>query len=154
MSRNLFSMVDVAVDGDVIYVMENHHVYAYDTAEHSWSQLPDCTFRSCPSAIINNLLTLIGGIRGDIITNKLFSLTKKGKNLRWTEEFPQSMLTNRWGASACTLYRNRSDCSRGNRKWRWHHSNDWSDGHRDISVVHCLRPTTTNAIRLTTTSKW
>ena len=100
MSRNLFSMVDVAVDGDVIYVMENHHVYAYDTVEHSWSQLPDCTFRSCPSAIVNNLLTLIGGIRGDIITNKLFSLTKKGKNLRWTEEFPQSMPTNRWGASA------------------------------------------------------
>ena len=100
MSRNLFSMVDVAVDGDVIYVMENHHVYAYDTVEYSWSQLPDCTFRSCPSAIVNNLLTLIGGIRGDIITNKLFSLTKKGKNLRWTEEFPQSMPTNRWGASA------------------------------------------------------
>ena len=100
MSRNLFSMVDVAVDGDVVYVMENHHVYAYDTAGRSWSQLPDCTFRSCPSAIVNNLLTLIGGIRGDIITNKLFSLTKKGKDLRWTEEFPQPMPTNRWGASA------------------------------------------------------
>ena len=100
MSRNFFSMVDVAVDDNVVYVMENHHVYAYDASQSSWSQLPDCTFRSCPSVIVCNLLTLIGGIRGDIITNKLFSLTKKGKYLRWTEEFPQPMPTSRWGASA------------------------------------------------------
>ena len=100
MSRNFFSMVDVTVDGDIVYMMENHHVYSYNASTSSWSHLPDCTFRSCPSAIVNNLFTLIGGVRGDIITNKLFSLTKKGKDLRWTEEFPQPMPTTRWGTSA------------------------------------------------------
>ena len=55
---------------------------------------------SCPSVIINNLLTLIGGFYNEIITNQLFSLTREGSDRRWnSEEFPP-MPTEQWGSSA------------------------------------------------------
>ena len=101
MSRCYTSMVDAAVDGNVIYVMEDYHVYAYTASTCIWSQLPDCIFRSCSSAIVNNFLTLVGGYHDGTTTNKLFSLTMT-TSTEWTGEFPP-MPTKRWGASAlCT----------------------------------------------------
>ena len=99
MSRHFSGMVNATVNGDVVYMMEGTHIYAYSASSCTWSQLPSCTFTSCPAAIVDNLLTLIGGVCDDNIINKLFSLTKKGDTLKWTEEFPP-MPTKRWGASA------------------------------------------------------
>ena len=101
-SKHFSGMVDALVDDDVVYVMEGTHVYAYSASSSTWSQLPNCTFTSCPAAIVNNLLTLIGGVCDDNIINKLFSLTKKGDTVKWTEEFPP-MPTKRWGASALCI---------------------------------------------------
>ena len=77
-------------------------MYSYTTSTSSWSKLPDSPNRNCPLVIINNLLTLIGGHCGDTLTNQLFSLTGKGSDRRWTEEFPP-MPTKRDGSTAlCT----------------------------------------------------
>jgi serine/threonine protein kinase len=102
MSRQFSGMVDAIVNDEVIYMMEGTRVYAYSANSSTWSQLPSCTFTSCPAAIINDLLTLIGGACDDNIINKLFSLTKKGDMMKWTEEFPP-MPTKRWGASALCI---------------------------------------------------
>ena len=102
MSRHFSGMVDATVNGDIVYMMEGTRIYAYSASSCTWSPLPNCTFTSCPAAIVNNLLTLIGGVCDDNIINRLFSLTKDRDTMKWTEEFPP-MPTKRWGASALCI---------------------------------------------------
>ena len=96
-----------AVDGNILYVRVSHQVYSYTTStsrwpKSGWSQLPNSPTQICPSVIINNLLTLVGGIHSGTITNQLFSLTGEGGGRRWTKEFPP-MPTRRQGSIAlCT----------------------------------------------------
>ena len=99
MSRQFSGMVDAVVSDGVVYVIDSTHVYAYSASSFTWSRLPNCTFTSCPAAIVDNLLTLIGGVCDDNIISKLFSLIEKGDTMKWTGEFPP-MPTKRWGASA------------------------------------------------------
>ena len=98
------SIYNSVADDTAMYVRtRNQEVYAYLTSTSSWSQLPDNPTHSCPSVIINNLLTLVGGyVRRSTVTNQLFSLTRKGNGRRWTEKFPP-MPTRRWCSIAlCT----------------------------------------------------
>ena len=87
-----------------MYVMGGIHkdVYMYNA---NWSQLPkfNSKYRGCALAIVNGLLTLIGGTgHGRGTTNQLFSLVGKGKSAKWMKEFPP-MPTKRYGACAlCT----------------------------------------------------
>jgi hypothetical protein len=95
---------NAAVDGSTLYVMFLHQTFCYTISTSSWSQLPDRPTVSCPSVIINNLLTLVGGrVRGArTITNQLFSLTGEGSGRRWTEEFPP-MPTKRYVAIVLSI---------------------------------------------------
>ena len=89
-------------DGTTLYVRDVKKVYAFTTSTSSWSQLPDSPTTYCPSVIVNNLLTLIGGKHWESITNQLFSLTGEGSGRRWTEKFPR-MPTKRYASAAlCT----------------------------------------------------
>ena len=101
-SNTYIGQMSAAVDGNFVYVMASTHIYAYNASTRAWSQLPDSSVDGCALAIVNNLLTLIGGRNYPYKTNKLFGLTKKGKAAKWTEEFPP-MPTKRNGACAlCT----------------------------------------------------
>ena len=95
-----------AVDENCVYVRERYNVYTHDMRTLAWSQLPDSEHQGCALAIVNDLLTLIGGTTGGgslDITNRLFSLVRKGKIVKWTEEFPP-MRIKRYGACAlCTI---------------------------------------------------
>ena len=98
------SPYNAVADDNVMYVRtSNQEVYAYLTSTSSWSQLPDSPNRNCPSVIVDNLLTLVGGdCHGGGTTNQLFSLTREGSGKRWTEKFPP-MPTKRYGSTAlCT----------------------------------------------------
>ena len=91
-----------AVDGSTLYVRMVHQMYSYTITTSSWAQLPDSPTHTCPSVIISNLLTLVGGKHSGTITNQLFSLTGDGSGQRWTEEFPP-MPTKRHGSTVlCT----------------------------------------------------
>ena len=84
------------VNGSVAYFRPwgagNYSVLAYDSAKNNWSELPRCPNRNFSLAVINNLLTTIGGkTPKDELTNSLLSLTSK----TWTEQFPP-MPTKRW----------------------------------------------------------
>ena len=70
-----------AFNGSILYVRRAafHDMFSYTISTSSWSRLPDSPTSSCPSVIINNLLTLVGGFdHGDTLTNQLFSLTGEG----------------------------------------------------------------------------
>ena len=97
----------VANDSTLYVRRRNHEVYAYTITTSSWSQLPSSPTYNCPSVIINNLLTLVGGVKSlkvhkSDITNQLFSLTGKGNERRWTEEFPR-IPTKRLGSIALCI---------------------------------------------------
>ena len=98
-SNNYIGEMAATVDGNIVYVMEYMKIYAYNGSTLAWSRLPDSNYRGCGLAVVNNLLTLIGGIKDFYSTNKLFSLTRKWMITKWTEEFPP-MPTKRWGACA------------------------------------------------------
>ena len=93
------------VDGDMVYlrVAGCRNIYAYKSTDETWDKLPECETQYCSLAVVNNLLTTIGGRdSGDKVTNQLFSLTGEGRSKTWREVF-QSMPTKRSSSVAvCT----------------------------------------------------
>ena len=78
-----------AVDGNVVYVTRRHthRVWAYDLKEDKWTRLPDCPQLVVCLAMVNGLLTAVGGSTSDgDATNTLVSLTES--HSEWTEHFP------------------------------------------------------------------
>ena len=79
------------VCGNVAYF--NHatqYVYAYHVDEDKWSRLPDCTHENFGFAVINHLLTAVGGENNSGPTNTLTTLRED----KWVELLPP-MSTNR-----------------------------------------------------------
>ena len=92
----------VADDTNVYVRTGNRLFYAYTTGTSTWSQLPNSPTDNCPSVIVNNLLTVVGGDCFGAVTNQLFSLVSEGRGRIWKEVFP-AMPTKRWGSVAlCT----------------------------------------------------
>ena len=87
------------VDGGVAYFTSGpgvDEVFAYNSADNKWSELPKCPNRAFSPAMINGLLTAIGGKKSIFqLTNSLLSLTGK----KWTVKFPP-MPTKHWLTSA------------------------------------------------------
>ena len=72
----------------------SYGVFAYDSETNDWSELPECPQRDFGLAVVNNLLTAVGGMSGGQYTNCLSSVSY-GK---WVTVFPP-MPTNRcWPA--------------------------------------------------------
>ena len=96
------SPFNATADSTALYVRNVNEVYAFTTSTTSWSRLPNSPTHSCPSVIVNNLLTLVGGVHGPTPTNKLFSLTGKGSGRKWTEEFPPMPTKRNSSTALCT----------------------------------------------------
>lgn len=100
---------DVAIDGDVAYFMnKDGTLYKFDSTvdqEVAWSQLVTCPHEGSCLAIINGLLTAIGGLEnkglGNSVTNKLISLKGSGEMRKWEKHFPK-MPTKRYLAATTT----------------------------------------------------
>ena len=90
-----------AVDGSRAYFQpEGHAVFAYTFSDKKWSELPKCPNRDFSLAMVNGLLTAIGGEKpNEQATNSLLSLTGNLCTQQfppmWTEQFPP-MPTKRW----------------------------------------------------------
>ena len=75
------------VDGSVAYFLprESKSVFAYNSTNNKWSELPECPNTNGSLAMVNSLLTAIGGMTSNYeITNSLLSLTDN----KWTKQFP------------------------------------------------------------------
>jgi len=64
---------------------QSNSVYSYHSEKQTWSTLPLCHHIYFSLAVINGLLTAIGGGWGTRVTNQLLSLTGERK---WVEHFP------------------------------------------------------------------
>ena len=95
---------DAVVHNSVVYCKydSDDKVYAYHISSSSWSLTPDVPYNAFALAVIDGLLTTVGGLNSGENTNKLLSLTGEGSGRRWTEKFPP-MPTKRCGVSVlCT----------------------------------------------------
>ena len=78
------------VYGNTAYFIDSHIVYSYKViqGEKEWSQLPDNPYEYFGLAVIDGLLTSVGGYNNGYTTNTLLSLTGEGKRKQWSEIFP------------------------------------------------------------------
>ena len=79
----------------------SQEICAYNSDDQTWTALPSLPYPQFTLAVVNNLLTGIGGWCGSP-TNLLLSFIGRGTNKTWTKYFPP-MPTKRWdAAAACT----------------------------------------------------
>ena len=92
---------DAVVDGNMVYLRNRNteKVYSCDVTTGRWSQLPNCTRKTCSLTIINGWLTTVGDGK---LSNELFSLTGKGKERQWTKKFPPMPTKRQLTTSLCT----------------------------------------------------
>ena len=77
--------------GSTVYFMPgcSNKVYSHKNilGKEKWSQLPDNPNINCGLAVVNGLLTSVGGRLNNVYTNTLFSLTGEGMAKKWFEIF-------------------------------------------------------------------
>ena len=89
------------VDGRVAYFQPSgsKSVVAYNPTTNKWSELPECPNSYVSLAMVNGLLTAIGGLTSnDELTNSLLSLT----NNTWTKQFPPMPTKRQLTAGVCS----------------------------------------------------
>ena len=82
------------VDGCVAYFLPWGYksVFAYNSTNNKWSELPKCSNEDFSLAVVNSLLNAIGGkTPNNEVTNSLLSLTDN----KWAKQFPP-MPTKHW----------------------------------------------------------
>ena len=76
-------------------------VFEYDSEKDDWSQLPECPQYNCGLAVINNLLTAVGGKTSGLIsggyTNQLVSFNRRTR--KWKMIFPPMPTKRGWLAA-------------------------------------------------------
>ena len=78
-------------------------VVMYNSRNEEWVTLPQCPKRSFAIAVVNGLLTAIGGFKaGEGSVKTLLSLTGDGPNRKWKEEFPAMTHSHNCPAAATT----------------------------------------------------
>ena len=90
-----------AVDGSVAYCQQggSKRVFAYNSTNNKWSELPECPNYGFSLAVVNSLLTAIGGKTSNReVTNSLLSLTDN----KWTKWFPPMPTKRRWTVVVCS----------------------------------------------------
>ena len=76
----------------VFQLVKSKSVFAYNSTTNRWSELPKCPNYGFSLAVVNSLLTTIGGeTPNNEVTDSLLSLTDN----KWTKQFPP-MSTKRW----------------------------------------------------------
>ena len=107
---NPLSRGAAVVDGDLLFVVDSKNkAYIYGFSTKKWSSLPDCPHYGSCLAVVNGLITAIGGTTNfKRSLSKLLSLKEehKSKTQKWIECLP-AMPTERWNAAAVTSPKNK-----------------------------------------------
>ena len=94
------------VEGNTVYInpSSSHEVYSCHaiSGDQQWSTLASHPYSNFSLVLLNGLLTSVGGIGGDRITNSLLSLTGKGGKKQWSDIFPAMPTPRRHTASVAT----------------------------------------------------
>jgi len=79
-----------AIEGNMAYfrIGEDPHVHEYDSSNDKWRCIyPECPFLRFGIAVINGLLTAVGGLEKYEVVGTLLSLTGVGKDKKWSKKF-------------------------------------------------------------------
>lgn len=79
-----------AIEGNMAYfrIGEDPYVHQYDSSNNKWQCIyPECPFLRFGIAVINGLLTAVGGLEKNEVVGTLLSLTKVGTDKKWSEKF-------------------------------------------------------------------
>ena len=92
-----------AVDGRAAYFLPGNNysniVFAYNSTNNKWSELPECPNYNFSLAMVNSLLTAIGGKTSNgEVTNSLLNLTDN----KWMKQFPPMPTKRWWTAVVCS----------------------------------------------------
>ena len=84
---------NAVVNGTVVYFNNDNEISVYSMIDSTWDELPECPHEDFSLAVVDDLLTIIGGHYDDKDynehhSNKLHSLTLKSNGVTWAEEFP------------------------------------------------------------------
>ena len=81
----------VVVHGNTAYFApwNSYKVYSYQSilVSEQWSQLPDNPTKNCGLAVIDGLLTSVGGDSSGGLSNTLLSLRREGESEGWSDTF-------------------------------------------------------------------
>ena len=72
----------------------SRQVFAYNSRVNEWSALPECPAKYITLAVVNGLVTNVGGWQSGNYTNTLLTLMEEDGKRKWVEHFP-SMPTKR-----------------------------------------------------------
>ena len=98
--ENMRSLQGAAVvHGSTAYFSKDHNVYSYTVPENKWTKLPQCKYKHFAMAVINDALTMIGGMDHQVTaTNTLLSLSGSS----WEEVLPPMPTKRAFPAAANT----------------------------------------------------
>ena len=100
------SHCNAVVHDDIVYFQpaDTNSLYAYNTQNDTWKQLPNCKNRGCSVAVVNKLVTVIGGCKFMTgYSRKLYSLTgETRKAKRWTKDLPPMQIERSESSCLCT----------------------------------------------------
>ena len=98
------------VYGDRAYFNSSgsHKIYSYQivSGEEQWSRLPDSPYKFFSLAVVDGLLTSVGGAKSGLFSDKtvntLLSLTGGERNRQWSEVFPAMPTARAFSAAVTT----------------------------------------------------
>lgn len=93
-----------AMYGSVTYfgLPDDRKVLSYKSDTKKWSSLPECPTVNFTLAVVNDLVTAVGGKNPERRTSKLFSLKEKSGSLIWVEHFPPMPTRRKFPAVVCS----------------------------------------------------
>ena len=115
----------------------SYDVFAYNLENNDWSELPECPQSDFGLAVVNNLVTAVGGVSGGQCTNHLSNYSGG----RWVTVFPPMPTKRRWPAVISAENYLIAAGGLGMAGRSPVHSGD--NGHEHSRVVHCCQPTRT-----------
>lgn len=78
----------VVVHGSTAYFTQGPRLYSYTLPEDKWTQLQQCEYEDSSLAVVNDILTTVGGSTKHVAaTNSLLSLTR-GRTKKWRKLHP------------------------------------------------------------------
>ena len=93
-----------AMYGSVTYfgLPDSRKVLSYNSDTNMWSSLPECPRVNFTLAVVNDLVTAVGGKKDARRTNTLISLKEKSRTLMWVEHFPPMPTKRKFPAVVCS----------------------------------------------------
>ena len=81
---------DAVAQDNIVYLRPGgtRQVHGYNSTTDDWFQLPHCPHEYFTLALVDNLLTAIGGVKAGQNTSTLLSLMASDHDKKWVEHFP------------------------------------------------------------------